>query len=55
MMEERHIFFVENDLMGILPISNRMVVFDATILHKATSFRMIIGLRLQLNTSNNSK
>jgi hypothetical protein len=33
------IFFVENDLMGILPISNRMVVFDATILHKATSFR----------------
>lgn len=30
---------VDNQLVGILPISNRALVFDANILHRATSFR----------------
>lgn len=32
-------FVVDGDLMGIMPISNRMVIFDAGIMHKATSYR----------------
>ena len=32
-------FFIDGNLYGIPPIPNRMVVFDANILHKATSFR----------------
>lgn len=30
---------IDNQLVGILPISNRALVFDANILHRATSFR----------------
>lgn len=32
-------FFINKEIKGILPMPNRMVVFDATILHKATCFR----------------
>jgi Rps23 Pro-64 3,4-dihydroxylase Tpa1-like proline 4-hydroxylase len=32
-------FFIDNNLCGITPIPNRLVYFDASILHKATSFR----------------
>ncbi len=32
-------FFIDGELYGVAPIPNRMVCFDANILHKATSFR----------------
>ncbi len=32
-------FYIENSLYGIPPIPNRLVMFDASLLHKATSFR----------------
>lgn len=32
-------FYVDDDIYGITPIPNRMVIFDASILHRATSFR----------------
>lgn len=32
-------FIVDDNIMGVLPISNRMVVFDGTIIHRATPFR----------------
>lgn len=31
-------FLINNEIYGILPIPNRMVVFKANLLHKATSF-----------------
>jgi hypothetical protein len=32
-------FLVDNDLMGVLPVPNRMVIFDGTIKHRATTYR----------------
>ena len=32
-------FYYNGDMIGVMPVPNRMVYFDATILHKATSFR----------------
>ena len=32
-------FIINDEIKGVLPISNRMVAFSADILHKATSFR----------------
>lgn len=32
-------FLINNKIEGILPIPNRMVLFDASLQHKATSFR----------------
>jgi len=32
-------FLVNNEIYGITPIPNRMVYFDASILHRATAFR----------------
>jgi hypothetical protein len=32
-------FLVNNEIYGVTPIPNRMVYFDASILHRATSFR----------------
>lgn len=31
--------YVNGNIQGVVPIPNRMVAFDATILHRATSFR----------------
>lgn len=32
-------FLIDDELYGVLPIPNRLVIFDAKILHRATSFR----------------
>ena len=32
-------FLIDNQIKGVLPIPNRIVGFDANILHKATTFR----------------
>ena len=32
-------FYINNDIYGITPVPNRMVVFDANIQHRATTFR----------------
>ena len=32
-------FYYNGDMIGVTPVPNRMVYFDATILHRATSFR----------------
>lgn len=32
-------FYIDGDLYGIVPKPNRMVLFDAKIVHRATSFR----------------
>ena len=32
-------FLINDEIYGVLPIPNRMIVFDASILHRATSFR----------------
>ena len=32
-------FIINNEIKGVLPIPNRMIAFNANILHKATSFR----------------
>lgn len=32
-------FYHDGEMTGVLPIPNRMVYFDSTILHRATSFR----------------
>lgn len=32
-------FFVNESFYGVAPIPNRMLIFDASLLHKATSFR----------------
>jgi hypothetical protein len=32
-------FIINDEIKGILPIPNRMVIFNANILHRATSFR----------------
>lgn len=32
-------FLMDDSLHGVVPIPNRMVMFDASILHRATSFR----------------
>lgn len=32
-------FVIGDEMVGILPIPNRMICFDASILHRATSFR----------------
>jgi hypothetical protein len=32
-------FIVNNEIYGVTPIPNRMVYFDASILHRATAFR----------------
>ena len=32
-------FLVNNEIYGVTPVPNRMVYFDASILHKATTFR----------------
>ncbi len=32
-------FFVDNNLYGVLPVSNRLAMFDGMILHRATSLR----------------
>ena len=39
-------FIVNDQIAGILPLTNRMVCFDANILHRATSFRF--GHRLTI-------
>tara|TARA_Y100000593_G_C4275512_1_gene319813 strand:+ start:269 stop:748 length:480 start_codon:yes stop_codon:yes gene_type:complete len=36
---ETQIIVNKNELKGILPIPNRMIGFDSTLLHRATSFR----------------
>lgn len=32
-------FYIDENIYGITPIPNRMVIFDASILHRATTFR----------------
>jgi hypothetical protein len=32
-------FLIDDEIKGVLPIPNRMVGFDANLLHRATSFR----------------
>ena len=32
-------FFIDDEIRGVCPIPNRLVYFDANILHKATTFR----------------
>ena len=32
-------FFVDDQIYGVLPYPNRMIKFDANIMHRATSFR----------------
>ena len=32
-------FYIDENIYGIIPKPNRMVVFDGMILHRATSFR----------------
>ena len=32
-------FLIDNEIRGILPLPNRLVYFDANILHRATSYR----------------
>ncbi len=32
-------FLIDDEIRGILPFPNRLVYFDANILHKATSYR----------------
>jgi hypothetical protein len=32
-------FYIDENLQGILPVPNRLSIFDASILHRATSFR----------------
>lgn len=32
-------FLVDNEICGVTPVPNRMVYFDANILHRATTFR----------------
>ena len=32
-------FLINDEIRGVLPLSNRLVGFDATLLHRATSFR----------------
>lgn len=32
-------FMIDGEIKGILPLPNRMVIFDANILHRATCFR----------------
>lgn len=32
-------FYLEENLQGILPVPNRLAIFDASILHRATPFR----------------
>lgn len=32
-------FYLEDNIQAIIPRQNRMVIFDASILHRATSFR----------------
>ena len=32
-------FLIDGEIQGVLPLPNRLVMFDATLLHKATSFR----------------
>lgn len=31
-------FYIDENLQGILPVPNRLAIFDASILHRATSF-----------------
>ena len=50
MMVERQ-FYHKGNLYGITPESNRMVMFDARIEHRATPFETGIVLRLQLSIS----
>ena len=32
-------FFIDNEIYGVLPYPNRMIKFNANIMHRATSFR----------------
>jgi hypothetical protein len=32
-------FFMDNEIISVAPIPNRVICFDSTLLHKATSFR----------------
>lgn len=32
-------FLIDNEIKGILPIPNRLIIFDSNLLHRATSFR----------------
>jgi len=32
-------FVVDDEIRGVFPFPNRMVMFDANILHRATAFR----------------
>lgn len=32
-------FLVDNEIYGVTPVPNRMVYFDASVLHRATAFR----------------
>ena len=32
-------FYVDENIYGVIPIPNRLVMFDGRILHRATSFR----------------
>ena len=32
-------FLIDDEIRGVLPFPNRLVYFDANILHKATSYR----------------
>ena len=32
-------FYIDGEIRGITPVSNRMVYFDANIMHRATTFR----------------
>lgn len=44
---------IDNEIKGILPIPNRLVGFDANLLHKATTFRNKHRFTIAIKLSNN--
>jgi hypothetical protein len=52
-------FFIDNSIYGVPPIPNRLIYFDANLLHRATSFRsshrFSIAVKYQMHESPNWK
>ena len=46
-------FLVDKNLYGVLPIPNRLLLFDASIMHRATSFRQshrfTVAIKYEIN------
>ena len=41
-------FLIKNELVSVLPVPGRMIIFDGNILHRATSFRNIPRITLAI-------